>query len=64
MRMSGSGRADLDRKEIACTGVATWVTQFAHCTCFDLANSFTGEIEVIAHFFKRAWFAFTVESES
>jgi hypothetical protein len=40
------------------------VTQFAHCACFNLADALTSEIEVFAHFFKRALFSNTIETKT
>jgi len=57
------GPRKLDGEQVACAGVARWMTQLRHRTSFDLANALTGEVEVLANLFEGARLA-TVESKA
>jgi len=49
----GQNAESVDIEEAAQLFRTAWVTQFAQCFGFDLANAFAGDVELLADFFQR-----------
>ena len=47
----------LNSQKISSSGITTWVTEFRHCSSFNLSYAFTGQAKVFANFFQSSWFS-------